>query len=75
VSKVELSPGGDQTIVVRHNETTKTVRVRWIVDASDVAALLARNFRRAHGDFSKTGYSCGASSANSFSKRASFRSG
>jgi flavin-dependent dehydrogenase len=42
VTKVELSPGGDQTIAVRHGETTKTVRARWIVDASGVAALLAR---------------------------------
>jgi len=42
VTKVELSPGGEQTITVRHGETTKIVRARWIVDASGVAALLAR---------------------------------
>jgi flavin-dependent dehydrogenase len=42
VTKVELSPGGEQTIVVCQDETNKTVRARWIVDASGVAALLAR---------------------------------
>jgi flavin-dependent dehydrogenase len=42
VTKVELSPGGEQTIVIRHSETTQTVRARWVVDASGVAALLAR---------------------------------
>ena len=42
VTKVELSPGGEQAITVRHNEAVKTVRARWIVDASGVAALLAR---------------------------------
>ena len=33
VTKVELSPGGEQAITVRHNEAVKTVRTRWIVDA------------------------------------------
>ena len=42
VTKVELSPVGEQAITVRHNEAVKTVRARWIVDASGVAALLAR---------------------------------
>src|SRR5580704_4054708 len=42
VTKVELSPGGEQTLVVRHGENTRTVRSRWIVDASGVAATLAR---------------------------------
>jgi flavin-dependent dehydrogenase len=28
--------------VIRHSETTQTVRARWVVDASGVAALLAR---------------------------------
>jgi flavin-dependent dehydrogenase len=42
VTKVELSPGGEQTITLRSGETTETVRARWVVDASGVAALLAR---------------------------------
>ena len=42
VTKVELTPGGEQTITLRHGETTETLRARWIVDASGVAALLAR---------------------------------
>jgi flavin-dependent dehydrogenase len=41
VTKVDLSPGGEQTLMVRHGETTQTVRARWIVDASGVAAVLA----------------------------------
>jgi flavin-dependent dehydrogenase len=42
VAKVELSPGGLQTLTLRHGETTETVRARWIVDASGRAAVLAR---------------------------------
>ena len=42
VTKVELTPGGEQTITLQHGETTQTVRARWVVDASGVAALLAR---------------------------------
>ncbi len=42
VSDVQLSPGGEQTITVRRGERTETVRARWVVDASGVAALLAR---------------------------------
>jgi flavin-dependent dehydrogenase len=42
VTNVELSPGGEQTVTLRHGETTETVRARWIVDASGVAAVLAR---------------------------------
>ncbi len=41
VTRFELSPGGEQTLVIRHGETTETVRTRWIVDASGVAAVLA----------------------------------
>jgi hypothetical protein len=37
VTKVELSPGGEQAITGRHSEAVKTVRTRWIVDASGVA--------------------------------------
>jgi flavin-dependent dehydrogenase len=42
VTKVELSPGGEQTITLRSGETIETVRARWVVDASGVAAFLAR---------------------------------
>ncbi|MDB6154355.1 MAG: Electron transfer flavoprotein, partial [Chthoniobacteraceae bacterium] len=42
ISHVELSPGGEQTVTVRHGEATQTVRARWIVDASGMAAVLAR---------------------------------
>ena len=41
VSKVELSAGGEQTLTVKQGETNQTIRARWIVDASGVAALLA----------------------------------
>jgi flavin-dependent dehydrogenase len=39
---VQLSPGGLQTIAIKHDRGSNTVRTRWIVDASGVAALLAR---------------------------------
>jgi flavin-dependent dehydrogenase len=42
VTKVELNPGGEQAITFRHADAIETVRARWIVDASGVAALLAR---------------------------------
>jgi len=42
IAKVDLSPGGEQALTLRHGETTETVRARWVVDASGVAALLAR---------------------------------
>jgi flavin-dependent dehydrogenase len=42
VTKVELNPGGEQAITFRHGDAIETVRARWIVDASGVAALLAR---------------------------------
>ncbi|HWB60032.1 MAG TPA: tryptophan 7-halogenase, partial [Chthoniobacteraceae bacterium] len=42
VSNVRLVPGGEQMLTVRHGETTREVRARWIVDASGVAAVLAR---------------------------------
>ena len=41
VTKVELSPGGEQSVTFRLGETTETVRARWVVDASGFAALLA----------------------------------
>jgi flavin-dependent dehydrogenase len=42
VSSVELTAGGEQVLTVKHGETVRTFRSRWIVDASGVAALLAR---------------------------------
>ncbi len=42
ITKVELCAGGEQMLMVRHGETTETIRSRWVVDASGVAAMLAR---------------------------------
>jgi len=42
VTQFELVPGGEQKLTIKHGETTRTVRSRWIVDASGVASLLAR---------------------------------
>ncbi|HEX4086956.1 MAG TPA: NAD(P)/FAD-dependent oxidoreductase [Chthoniobacteraceae bacterium] len=42
VTRVELASGGDQAITFTHAETSRTVLARWVVDASGVAALLAR---------------------------------
>ena len=42
VTKVELSPGGEQTVTLRAGDATRNIRARWIVDASGFAALLAR---------------------------------
>ncbi|MGB8352433.1 MAG: NAD(P)/FAD-dependent oxidoreductase [Chthoniobacteraceae bacterium] len=42
VTGVQLSPGGEQTLTIRHGETTETIKARWIVDASGVASVLAR---------------------------------
>jgi flavin-dependent dehydrogenase len=42
VIDVRLSPGGEQNLTVREGETTATIRCRWIIDASGVAAFLAR---------------------------------
>ena len=42
VGKVQLVPGGEQTLEVRWRDQSKTIFARWVVDASGVAALLAR---------------------------------
>jgi len=39
---VQLRPGKEQTITFRNGDGTRTVHSRWIVDASGVAAILAR---------------------------------
>src|SRR5262245_50816222 len=40
--KVDLVPGGQQTVTVRQGEQTQAVSARWVVDASGVAAILSR---------------------------------
>jgi len=42
VIDVQLSPGQEQTVTLKNGDGTRTVRARWIVDASGVGALLAR---------------------------------
>ncbi len=42
VIDVQLAPGAEQTVTIKQGDETKTVRARWVVDASGVAALLAR---------------------------------
>jgi flavin-dependent dehydrogenase len=42
VAGVDLVPGGEQAITLSRDGITRTVRARWVVDASGVAALLAR---------------------------------
>src|SRR6202795_333034 len=42
VIDVQLSAGQEQTLVLKNGAGSKTVRARWVVDASGVSALLAR---------------------------------
>lgn len=42
VGKVGLNPGGEQVLEVRYADEARTVKARWVLDASGVAALLAR---------------------------------
>jgi flavin-dependent dehydrogenase len=42
VGKVTLQEGGEQEVEVRYEGQTRKLRSRWVVDASGVAALLAR---------------------------------
>ena len=42
VTAVRLSPGGEQEVEVKTAEGTETIRCRWVVDGSGVAAVLAR---------------------------------
>ncbi len=42
VSKVTLCAGGEQSLEVKSGDATRRISARWIVDASGVAALLAR---------------------------------
>ncbi len=42
VQNIELQPGGEQVVTVKYQDQSRSVRTRWVVDASGVAALLAR---------------------------------
>jgi len=42
IIRVTLTEGGEQTVDIKTGETTETVRCRWVVDASGVAAVIAR---------------------------------
>jgi len=42
VSKIRLVPAGQQTLCVRYKDQIRTISTRWVVDASGVAAVLAR---------------------------------
>ena len=42
ITKVELCAGGEQALTIKHGDNVETVRARWVVDASGVAAVLAR---------------------------------
>jgi flavin-dependent dehydrogenase len=42
IRNVELNEGGQQTVEFKYQGETRTVKARWVVDASGVAALLAR---------------------------------
>ena len=44
VGRIELNPGGEQRFTLRdlQNDAEETIRARWVVDASGVACVLAR---------------------------------
>ena len=42
INDVQLRSGKEQTVTFRSEDGTRTVRSRWVVDASGVAAILAR---------------------------------
>ena len=42
IKNVELVAGGRQVVELKHGDTVHSVKARWVVDASGVAALLAR---------------------------------
>jgi flavin-dependent dehydrogenase len=44
VSNIQLRSGGHQSLDVRHGDKSQTINARWIIDASGVAAVLARKF-------------------------------
>lgn len=42
VGRIELASGGEQFLEVRYREEQTRVRARWVIDASGVAAVIAR---------------------------------
>jgi flavin-dependent dehydrogenase len=42
VQQVDLVPGGSQKITIRYQDRVEQLQARWVVDASGVAAMLAR---------------------------------
>jgi flavin-dependent dehydrogenase len=42
VSEIKLNPGGLQEVIAKVDGVAKTFKARWVIDASGVAALLAR---------------------------------
>ncbi len=42
VREINLSSGNSQSIVFQHNGRTEEIKARWVVDASGIAALVAR---------------------------------
>lgn len=42
VTSVRLTPGGEQEVDLKDASGVETIRCRWVIDASGVAALLAR---------------------------------
>lgn len=42
VSRIDLTPGGMQTVAVKCGDERKEIRARWVVDASGFAAMLSR---------------------------------
>lgn len=42
ISKVELHPGAEQVVEYKEEGEVKSVRARWVVDASGIASLLSR---------------------------------
>jgi flavin-dependent dehydrogenase len=42
VGRIQLAPGGLQTVGVRRSEQDEQIQARWVLDASGIAALLAR---------------------------------
>ena len=42
VQEVNLQSGGNQTVTVRHEDVTRKITARWVLDASGFASLLSR---------------------------------
>jgi len=42
VGRIQLTPGGLQTVEVRRSELDEQIQARWVLDASGIAAVLAR---------------------------------